>query len=222
MRSILTITLIAAAMAVPAQANLTMFLYLHGIDGDAADDGHHKDWLDVYSFHVSLQQVADVGGGRGRGVSFSDFHLAGPISKASPQLFLHTCNGRAISHARLDIVTSVLPGMRDVVAYWEFDDAIVTSYATSSSWGDGALTDSYSLGFRRITYGYIEYADDGRRRGTIEVGWDLEHNQQTMAMTGVVEHFQFITPEPGTMGILLLGGAVAVLRKRRCGVQRPG
>lgn len=153
------------------------FLKIEGIPGESADT-KHKGEIDVlsYSFGASQTGSFSAGGGGGAGkVQFQDFHFNMKISKASPKLFIHCCDGTHIKSALLTCRKAGKSQQEFFIV--KFSDILVSSFQTGGSGGGDELpTESISLNFAKMEMEYKEQKADGSLSGGIKAGYDVKTN----------------------------------------------
>lgn len=210
---------VMASLTVPAGAAYDMFLQIEGIPG-GSDDEHHKDWIEVSRFGVSIERgwngISDPTRQR-RAAQFSTFRFEGPVDRASPKIFENVCTAYHVSSVGLEICRS--DGDRPVQAEWLLSDVVFVEYETEgASGGDGVLMNTYAAAFNEITYRYNVLGPSGKPAGRVEAHWNLGEGTMTMSSSGSVDGFEFYTgelvPEPGTVALLVAGGALALVRRR--------
>jgi type VI secretion system secreted protein Hcp len=159
-------------------ASVDYFLKIDGIDGESKDD-KHKGEIDLESFSFGGTQAISsrTGGGGGAGkVSLQDFHLVMTVSKASPKLFLHCCNG---AHIKSAVLVARKAG-KEQQEYLKItlSDCIVSSFAGGgASAADVVPVDQVALNFAKIEMEYKEQKADGSLAGPLKTGWDLKANK---------------------------------------------
>ena len=83
------------------------FLKIDGIPGESTDD-KHKDWIEVLSYGLGIQQPASAtasssGGATSERANFQDFSITKALDKASPKLALACANGTHIASITLEL-----------------------------------------------------------------------------------------------------------------------
>lgn len=153
------------------------FLKLDGIEGESQDD-RHVGALDVISWGWGSSQSAGPSGGSAGSMTgkmaAQDFHFSATYSKASPQIFLASADGR---HIREAVLSTRKRGARsqDFLTV-RMSDVIVTSYQTGAA--EGSLpVDQVSLTFSKIEFEYATQAPDGSMGAPVKAGWDVRTNR---------------------------------------------
>ncbi len=211
--------LLAIVVSTQVQAAV-IYLEIDGVEGTSQDDGY-KGWIELNSFGVGVYTEgtgsSGSGGAEGGTVVFSDFAFSGMSSAASPEIFGAVILGTHISSVTLDIVNPGDEKGNEPFAQWELKDVRFTSYSTGGSSGMPAPGESYTATFGEITYTYAEFDSEGGITGSVSFHWDLVEGTSSKAYTGTVESFEFLTavPEPGTLGLLGLGGLALIRRRKR-------
>jgi type VI secretion system secreted protein Hcp len=130
-----------------------------------------------WSWGATQSGTMATGGGGGAGkVSFQDMHFTAKMSKASPKLTLHCCNGQHIKNA---VLTCRKAG-KDQQEYLviKIDTILVSSYHTSGGGGDDIIpTDTFSFNFAKIAMDYKEQKADGTLGGAVPMHWSVKENK---------------------------------------------
>jgi type VI secretion system secreted protein Hcp len=153
-----------------------MFLKLGAIKGESKDKTHGGE-IDVlaWSWGASNSGSAHVGGGAGAGkVNVQDLSFTKYVDKASPEIFLATCNGKHIPEATLVVRKAGETPLEYIKI--TMTDLIITSYSTGGSGGEDRLTENVTLNFAKVKVGYIEQTEKGASGEKPEVGWDIAAN----------------------------------------------
>ena len=155
-----------------------MFLKLDGIKGEA-QDGKHKDEIDVlaWSWGMSQSGTTHAGSGSGSGkVSVQDLSLTKYVDKASATLINHTCTGKHISKGQL-IVRKAGDKPLEYITI-DMDDIIVTSVSSGGSGGEDRLTENVTLNFGKFKYTYTTQEKTGGAGPKVEFGWKIAANEK--------------------------------------------
>lgn len=151
------------------------FLKIDGIKGESHDKTH-KDEIDLITWQWGEQQTGSMaaGGGGGAGkVSMMDFSFTMKVNNASPLLVLACATGEHFPKAML----TCRKAGKEQQEYLKikFTDLLVTSYTTGGSQGgDEIPTDSISLNYTKMEYGYAPQKPDGTLDGMVWKGYDLK------------------------------------------------
>ncbi len=151
-----------------------MFLMLDGIKGES-QDAKHKDEIDVLSFSWGASNPAQVSTGTGLGagkVSLQDINVMAATSVASPNLFKLCCTGKPIKKAKLTVRKQGDHGQE--FYFLEFENLIVTSYASGGQEGSGIQPDSFSLAFISVKMSYAPQKEDGSLGAVIPVSYNIQ------------------------------------------------
>ena len=145
----------------------SIFLKIDGVYSGSKNP-NHKDDFEVSSFNWEMSNKAIVmgGGGGGGKATFGDFQLTLKATKASPSFLVKSASGEHIKQATLFVEQD------GVVAKWNLQDILITSYKTSGADSDESATDQLSLNFAKIS---MEYLDNGI---SSKGGWDIKSNQK--------------------------------------------
>ena len=153
-----------------------MLLKLGDIKGESKDSVH-KETIDVlaWSWGASNSGSAQIGGGAGVGkVNVQDLSFTKFVDKASPDIFLATCNGKHIPEATLIVRKAGEKPLEYLKV--TMTDLMITSYSTGGSGGEDRLTENVTLNFAKVKLGYIEQTTTGAEGAKPEVGWDIAGN----------------------------------------------
>lgn len=135
------------------------FLRLDGITGDSVD-AQHQGWVDVqdYSWKATNGTTVTGSGWSASKASLSAMTLSTQLGQHSPPLFLRTMNGRHLTSALVQGMTTGATPRRFVEI--EMRDVAVASYEAAS--GDESPQDTFSLAFAVIRYSiYLQSATGG-------------------------------------------------------------
>jgi type VI secretion system secreted protein Hcp len=156
---------------------MDMFIEIGKIEGESKDKAHAGK-IDVlaWSWGASNSGSAHTGGGQGSGkVNVQDLSFTKYIDKASPELFLHVCNGKHIDKATLIVRKS---GGDNPLEYLTItmEDLLVSSLSTGGSGGEDRLTENVTLNFAKVKVLYKEQTAVGADDAKPAVGWDIAAN----------------------------------------------
>ena len=157
----------AFLLALPSAASASIFLELHGIQGESNADG--------FVNQIELGS-AQLGVGRGaKEANFSDVTVTKELDKSSPELMLRAANGTTIPSAKLRFTTT---GQEKAVVYLRYCLTGVRIAGFSQSSGGNRPSESLSLSYATIVQSYTQGSESGA--GTVfATGWDLLKNLQT-------------------------------------------
>lgn len=152
-------------------AAVDFFLKIDGIPGEATADGHTGE-IEIDSYKVEWTNEAhSSGGGSGAGkVVPSDVLCKGPVSKASPLLFLACCNGTHLKSALISCRKA--GGTQQDYLQIELTDVLVTHYSHEPAEEGVVPEDDFSLNFSKIKFTYKIQKPDGSTAPGSEAGWD--------------------------------------------------
>jgi type VI secretion system secreted protein Hcp len=159
------------------------FLKIDGIPGESTDD-KHKDWIEVLSYGLGIQQPASAtasssGGATAERANFQDFSITKALDKASPKLALASADGTHIKQITLELCRAG----GDKVKYMEYKltNCIISSYHDGGSSG-GAETlpvETVTFNYGKIEWTYTQQKRaDGSGGGQVAAGWDLQVNKK--------------------------------------------
>jgi len=174
--------LILGTLGLSQDAFAAAFVKFDGVDGESSDKDHDK-WIDVLS------------------IDFDDLRkitVSKDIDSSTPKLTEAACDGVASdpgvgiicsgftttdSRATLDLpfdsveidICKTTHGKK-LQCYLQFElvNARITSYSISGSTeGDQVPTENFSLNFKEIKVTYTEFDQKGKKKGTVEYGWNV-------------------------------------------------
>ena len=151
------------------------YLKIDGIPGESTAKGNENQIaLESFSWGASNPATispASSGIGTGR-VNISSFSIMKRQDSSSPELFEHCCSGEHIKKAWLYIRKQ---GKEQGVFHeLEFDTLVVESVQWSgSSGGDDVPTESVSLAFSKVTFGFAKQKATGGMDAMKRKIWDL-------------------------------------------------
>jgi type VI secretion system secreted protein Hcp len=155
-----------------------MFLELDGIKGEA-QDGKHKDKIDVlaWSWGASQSGTTHMGSGSGSGkVSVQDISVTKYVDKSSATLLQHVASGKHINKGQL-IVRKAGDKPLEYITI-DFKDIIVTAVSGGGSGGEDRLTENVTLNFGEFKYVYTTQNKDGSGGPKVEFGWNIAKNEK--------------------------------------------
>jgi type VI secretion system secreted protein Hcp len=153
-------------------------LKLDGVEGDSKDHGHEGE-IDVQSasFGATNPSSRAYGGGAGTAkVNVHDLVVTKRADKASPNLFLKTCDGTHYDTAALVYSKA---GGSDVVDYlkYEMTHVFISSWQQSGG-GDQFAMENVSLSFEKVKVTFTAQDDTGAGTEPVEVEWDIAANKK--------------------------------------------
>lgn len=152
-------------------------LEIEGLKGESKD-GKFKEAIDVESFSWGASNPTSFGYGGGGGtgkVSFQDIHFTKKVDKASPELFFRCANGEHLTKAQLHIRKA---GTKQQEFYTLILETLAVSSFQSGGHGAGGLTESFSLGFAKLTFEYKEQSDTGQQLSQVKRAWDVQKTEE--------------------------------------------
>ncbi|MCH7687437.1 MAG: type VI secretion system tube protein Hcp [Planctomycetes bacterium] len=154
-----------------------MFLKIDSLEGESRDKGY-KNWIDVesYSWGATQSGSQHTGGGGGTGkVSIQDLHVVKKMDKCTADIMRKCCDGTHFN--KIELVCRKAGGDQPLeYVKWELKKAIVSSYQTGSSGGEGADMEQISFNFAEVKMEYAVQSDTGGIGETPKFGWNVEQN----------------------------------------------
>jgi type VI secretion system secreted protein Hcp len=147
---------------VAVQGAVDFFLKIEGVDGESVIDEKHKGEIDIQSFSWGVSNPTThnpTGGGRVSGpLSVGEITVTKRNDKASPVIAKSVANGKHFPKVEINIVSREAGVPREKYLTYKLEDVIISSYSVSgSSSGDALPTESLSLNFTKVEYGYADY-----------------------------------------------------------------
>jgi type VI secretion system secreted protein Hcp len=167
---------VMAVMAVGAQAAITGYLKIEGIDGESRH-ADHRNWIDIqsYSHSMASSESGSTGSTRGPGtVEHEDIAIIKQLDKASPSLMLACNEGRHTSVVDIEFVRTGA-SYSHVFYKVQCSDVLISSVAVDVREG-GTPTETITLNYRSIRWTYVVLTGDGTAGETVEEGWSLLDN----------------------------------------------
>jgi type VI secretion system secreted protein Hcp len=158
------------------------FLKIATIPGESTDQ-RHTSWIEVLSFHHSMQQpttgsVSSGGARSAERVNHSDLSIVKSLDKASPKLALACSKGEHISEVTLVLCRAT--GDKQKYMEYKLSDVLITSVRPGGS-AHGSETlpvEEISFSYSKIEWTYTETDHGtGKAKGDIKAHWDLKHNK---------------------------------------------
>jgi type VI secretion system secreted protein Hcp len=153
-----------------------MFLKLGKLGGESRD-AKHKGEIDVlaWSWGASNSGTAHTGGGAGAGkVNVQDLSVTKYVDIATPEIFLHCCNGKHIDEATLIVRKAGGDPLEYITIV--MTDCMITSLSTGGSGGEDRLTENVTINFGAVKLTYKEQTEKGVAGKAPSVGWSMSKN----------------------------------------------
>jgi type VI secretion system secreted protein Hcp len=155
-----------------------MFLKIDDVPGESKDAEHEED-IDILAWSWGMTQSGSfhVGGGGGSGkVNVQDLSITKYVDKSTPNLMKACANGKHFGEATL----FVRKAGEKPLTYLKIDmkKVLVTSVSTGGSGGEDRLTENVTLNFAEVKTIYTPQSDTGAEEGTVEMGWNIEKNEE--------------------------------------------
>jgi len=157
------------------------YLKLGDIKGESTDDAH-KDWIELYSFNLGINNPVTVGsatGGLTAGkASFSSMNVLKRFDKASVKLASAAAVGTHFPKAEIELCLTT--GDKHTYVKYVFENVMLENIQWSgSSGGDDRPTDSLSFAYAKVTWEYTPIKHDGKKDSKIgPEGWDITLNKK--------------------------------------------
>lgn len=158
------------------------FLKIATIPGESSDD-RHKDWIEVLSFHHSMQQpvtgsVSSGGARSAERVNHGDLSIVKSLDKATPKLALACSKGEHISEVTLVLCRAT--GDKQKYMEYKLHEVLITGVRPGGN-ARGVETlpvEEVSFSYAKIEWTYTETDHGtGKAKGDIKAHWDLKTNK---------------------------------------------
>jgi type VI secretion system secreted protein Hcp len=154
-----------------------MFIKIGDIKGEA-QDGDHKDSIDVLAWSWGLSQSGTThmgsGGGAGK-VNVQDLSFTKYVDASSTALVVSACKGTHIKEAKLTVRKAGDTPLEYIKITLE--DCLVSSLSTGGSGGEDRLTENVTLNFAKFKVEYTSQAKTGGKAATTTAAWDIAANK---------------------------------------------
>ena len=154
------------------------FIKIGDIKGEAKDHAH-KDEIDVLSWSWGVTQPGTMGmggGGGGGKVNIQDLVFTKYIDTSSTNLYLKCCNGKHYEEAKLTVRKAGETPVEYMKVHME--KVMVTGISSGGSGSEDRVTENVQLNFKKVTVIYTPQGPDGSPQAEMDIGWDIEANQQ--------------------------------------------
>jgi type VI secretion system secreted protein Hcp len=146
------------------------FLKIPDIDGESLRAGYESS-IDVISISIGVERTAS--GGRTSGSpEFEPLTVTKYVDKASPYLMLACARGEVFD--KIDLLVTKDSGDR-LFEYMAItlEDVRVIAVGIEGTPGEGGPTETVSLTYGKITFKYVEQADDHSAGDEHEITYDI-------------------------------------------------
>ncbi|MDO8478516.1 MAG: type VI secretion system tube protein Hcp [Candidatus Rokubacteria bacterium] len=154
-----------------------IFAKIGTIKGESLD-AKHKDEVEVLSWSWGVSQTGGTGQGGGGGsgkASFSDFHLAHHIDKASPLLMAACATGKHIKDATIT-ARKAGKGQQEFLII-KMNDILITSVQPSLSDGEVGV-EGVTLKPAKVDLEYRPQKPDGSLDAGVHFKYDIKLNKE--------------------------------------------
>jgi len=156
------------------------YIKIGSFEGEATDTGH-EGWSIIQSISapISHSMGGFSGSERGKGqTSLGDISIVKEMDNSSVKLQKACASGEKISKVEIHLCT-VLSDKREPFLIYELEDAFITSYqfAAQITENSGVPTESVSFNFNKITWTYMSYGQDGKKRGKLKESYKIGENK---------------------------------------------
>ena len=166
------------AFQITAEANISVFLKLEGVDGESTETGHVGE-IDAVSFKAGVFDptlTTFAGGGASR-AKFNPITVFKVVDKSSPVLFLACATGKHFATATLSI-TRLFNEVPVTFFKIVLSDVIISSINVEGNENDtgDSLMEPVTLSYSKIQWSFISKNSEGTPV-TVTGGWDLRLNR---------------------------------------------
>jgi len=144
------------------------YLKIAGIDGQA-DDGDHKNWMDVLSIQYSVSREGAGSDGLGPSAMF-DIFVTRKSDEASPELAMACADGKRYDDAEFHLMCCI-NGEVKISDKIKLRNVAVKSYQFVAADAGQAATEVIGLGYDAIGHERRVYNEKGDPLGTRTWGW---------------------------------------------------
>lgn len=150
------------------------YLKIPSIDGQA-DDGEHKNWMDVLSVQYSVSR--EGAGSDGLGPSqMSDIVFTRKSDKASPKLAIACAGGKRYDDAEFHLM-SIINGKAKISDKIKLKNVAVKGYQFVAAEAGSAATEVVRLGYREIEIERSVFNEKGDPQGTVNAAYNIGKNE---------------------------------------------
>jgi type VI secretion system secreted protein Hcp len=162
-----------------------IFLKFDGVEGESTDS-EHQGWIQIEGMAHHLAATIDRVAGTASGshaagaTEHGDFTFTKALDKASLAIMAQCCSGKSFPIVEIDIMASTsgdaaTPNQRILGIILEQVYIADISYSDSAG-NPGRPSENISLNYRKITWTYSPYDNDGKAVGDITKYWDVSTN----------------------------------------------
>jgi len=152
-----------------------VFLKIPGIEGESVNQ-RHKGSIEIESFSWGGSHSGNPESGTGLAggqASVSDLVLTMKQNKASPKILEHCCIGKPIQGGPA-ILTADRAGDPPIdYLVMKLHNPVISSYQLSSAGGD-LPSETFSISYTKVEWGYKPLDEKGNAKGAIMAGYDLK------------------------------------------------
>ncbi len=151
---------------------------IDGVKGEA-QDASHKDEIDIISWRWGMSQsgTRHTGpGGTGGKVNVQDLTLVKHIDKATTDLMLFCCNGKAIKNAELTIRKAGETPLEYLKI--KMTDCLISAVNAGGVGTDDRLNETVTINFAKVEVEYTPQRADGSGDAASTMGWDIAQNRK--------------------------------------------
>jgi len=154
------------------------FIKIKDIPGESTDS-IHKDWIELQSYNFSAAQpqsgsMSATGAHSAGRPDLEDFAFTCLLSKATPKMALALVNGTHIGEIVVEVCRAT--GDKQKFKEYKFTNCMLTSMSSSGADGVERPSDEIKFKYGKIEWTYIEFSNDGKKKGEIKANYDLTTN----------------------------------------------
>jgi len=153
-----------------------MFLRIDTVKGESQDK-KHPDEIQINSFNWEAAQTgtSGIGGGSGTGkVEHQDLVIKKYVDRASPLLYIMTCQGAHIDSADLTVRKAGGEALEYLKIHLE--DILITSFVLGGDPTNDLVQETLRINFTRAKIIYTPQVKGGTGDPEVTHGWDLKTN----------------------------------------------
>ena len=150
------------------------YLKISGIDGQA-DDGDHKNWMNVLSIQYSVSR--EGAGSDGLGPSaMSDIVVTRKSDKASPKLAMACAGGKRYDDAEFHLTTPI-NGKFKILDKIKLKNVAIRGYQFLTAEAGAGATEIIHISYREIELERSVYNEKGDPQGTVNTAYNVAKNE---------------------------------------------
>jgi type VI secretion system secreted protein Hcp len=155
---------------------MALFIKFDGVDGECKDKDH-KAWSDLLSMSWGIHKAGAgaTGQTRRRGTAtVEDVVITKEFDKASPKLAEAVLSGKVFPKVEIHNTATYAEARETFVKYELKNVSVISHNMGAAGSGDAVPTETMSLNFEEVKHTYVEFGQDGKKKGNVEMTWKVE------------------------------------------------